>query len=164
MGEPPVRALVRGGIVAPPSPSYRRQLSDNVTVTVEGPMTEVDPDVSDRPPARVVLSMPDSTADALAHLLAAWHTARALAEVEDLGPDERTLAEALYDAAASGGYHCPFGSPGQGRTEPRPAELEAIGRVAAKFETTIGSTVTIRREDLKAVLRFADRLTPGRES
>jgi len=149
--------------MTPPSSSYRRELSDNVTVTVEGPMTEVDPDVSDRPPARVVLSMPDATADALAHLLAAWHTARALAEVEDLGPDERALAEALYNAAASGGYRCPFGSPGQGRAELRPAELEALGRVAATFETTIGATVTLRRDDLRAVLRFADRLTPGRE-
>jgi hypothetical protein len=146
-----------------PTPPYRRELSDNVTVTVEGAMTEVDPDVSDRPPARVVLAMPDYTADALAHLLAAWHTARALAEVEDLGPNERTLAEALYEAALSGGYRCPFGGPGRGRAELRPDEQEALGRVATTFETTIGSTVAVSREDLKAVLRFADRLTPRQE-
>jgi hypothetical protein len=149
--------------VTPPSPSYRRELSDNVTVTVEGPMTEVDPDISDRPPARVLLSMPDYTADALAHLLAAWHTARALADVEALGPDERSLAEALYDAATSGGYRCPFGSPGQGRADLRPDELQALGRAATTFETTIGATVAISREDLRAVLQVLDRLTPGQE-
>jgi hypothetical protein len=146
-----------------PGPSYRRELSDNVTVAVEGAMTEVDPDVSDRPPARVILVMPDSTADALAHLLSAWNLVRALAEVEDLGPDERTLADALYEAAAAGGYRCPFGSPSLGQTGLRPDESQALSRVAEAFETTIGSSVAIPRTDLAAVLRLLDRLTPGQE-
>jgi hypothetical protein len=40
-----------------------------MSVAVEGTISGVDPDVTERAPGRVVIVMPDFTADAVAHLL-----------------------------------------------------------------------------------------------
>lgn len=93
------------GLTAPPE--WRRELSEGVTVTVNGLVEEVDDSVpARRSAARVVVSMPDYVADTVAHLLASG--AEVLAD-RLAGPDERALAEALYSASQVNGYHCPSG-------------------------------------------------------
>jgi hypothetical protein len=95
--------------VPQPAASFRRELPDYVTVAVDGTIPNVDPDITERPSARVVLTMPDATADALAHVIAqAWQVADLLG-AERLGDGDRALAEALYEAAAASGYRCPDG-------------------------------------------------------
>ena len=87
--------------------SWRRELPDYVSVAVDGLMGGIDPDVSSRPSGRVVVVMPDSTADAFAHALSS------LGELADrLGMErdwmgEGELAVALFEAARAAGYHCP---------------------------------------------------------
>lgn len=67
----------------------------------------MDPDVTRRTPGRVMIAMPDFTADAVAHVL------RDLGELADrihLERDwtgERELAAALQEAARAAGYRCP---------------------------------------------------------
>ena len=94
--------------------SFRRELADRVTVTVEGTVSGVDPDVTVRCPGRVVVTMPDFVADELAHALGqAWQL------VDMLGRDTpgmgeaggRALTAALAEAAAAGGFRCPTAEP-----------------------------------------------------
>jgi hypothetical protein len=89
---------------------YRRQLHDYISIAVEGSLPDVDRDVAARPPARVVITMPDFAADSLAHLVArAWQVAEVMGGILDIGEPERELAEALYDAITASGYRCPAG-------------------------------------------------------
>ena len=54
--------------------------------------------------------MPDFAADNLAHLVGrAWQVAEAMGGVAEIGDGERDLAEALYEAITTSGYHCPLG-------------------------------------------------------
>lgn len=89
--------------------AFRRELPDYITVTVEGVIPDVDPDVADQSPARVVITLPDYAADSLAHLIArAWWMSRLFENEGRFGLADRALAEALYDAAAQT-YRCPDG-------------------------------------------------------
>ena len=87
--------------------SWRRELPDYVSVAVDGTLSGIDPDVTERAPGRVVIAMPDFTADAVAHVLSK------LGELADrLGMErdwmgERELAAALFEAARAAGYRCP---------------------------------------------------------
>lgn len=78
-----------------------------MSVAVDGELGGVDPDVTVRAPGRVVIVMPDFTADAVAHVLSN------LGELADrLGMErdwmgEHDLAVALFDAAQAAGYRCP---------------------------------------------------------
>jgi hypothetical protein len=89
--------------------AWRRDLPEYMTVSVDGTFTGVDPEITSRLPGRVVLTMPDFTADSLARVLAkAWQVARTM-EDPSIGPAERALAEGLAAAAEIGGYHCALG-------------------------------------------------------
>lgn len=91
-------------------PPFRRELPDYITVTVEGVVHGVDPDVADRPPARVVIALPDYVADGLAHLIAqSWWISRLFESEGRFGLAERALSEAIFAAAATN-YRCPDGS------------------------------------------------------
>lgn len=90
--------------------SWRRELPDYVSVVVDGTLSGVDPDVTERAPGRVVIVMPDFTADAVAHVLM---TLGELADRFGMERDwmgERDLSVALFEAARSAGYHCPTAS------------------------------------------------------
>ncbi len=89
--------------------SWRQDLPEYMTVSVDGVFAGVDPEITDRLPGRIVLTMPDFTADNLARVLAkAWQVARAMDD-PSIGPAERALAEGLAAAAQAGGYHCALG-------------------------------------------------------
>ena len=91
------------------TPAWRQELPEYMTVSVEGVFAGVDPEVTERLPGRVVLTMPDFTADNLARVLAkAWQVARAMDD-PSIGPVERALAEGLAAAAQVGGYRCALG-------------------------------------------------------
>ena len=96
------------------SPSFRRELSEFVTVSVDGAYNHFDPDVTERTPGRVVIAMPDFTADALAHVLSYLGRIAELLDTERVGVSPHELAEALYEAAASTGARCPDGTLAQG--------------------------------------------------
>ena len=88
-------------------PSFRRDLSEFMTVSVDGNYDTLDPDITDRAPGRVVIAMPDFTADAWAHVLRDLARIAELLDTECLGLSPQELAQALSDAAASTGVHCP---------------------------------------------------------
>jgi hypothetical protein len=95
--------------VTPNPVSFRRVLPDELVVAVDG-VLELDRDITERQPARIVLTMPDYVADDLAHLLAAIsRVAMIFGNFEDSGIDSPALAEVLYAAATSGDYCCPDG-------------------------------------------------------
>jgi hypothetical protein len=88
------------------SPTWHEDLPEYMTVAVDGVLTDVDPQITHRLPGRVVLTMPDFTADNLGRVLAkAWKIARAVDD-PSVGQAERALAEALVAAAEVGGYRC----------------------------------------------------------
>ena len=90
-------------------PLFRRDLPDYITVTVDGVIHGVDPDVADQPPARIIVILPDYAADSLAHLIAqSWWLSRLFDTEGRFGLADRALAEALF-AAAAGTYRCPDG-------------------------------------------------------
>lgn len=92
------------------SSPFHRTLPDELTVTVDG-TCDLDPDITDRRPVRVVIAMPDYVADSLAHLLGNLsRVADLLGAPDTTGVDAAELAQALYEAATSGDYHCPQGS------------------------------------------------------
>ena len=90
--------------------SWRRDLPEFVSVSVAGVFGGIDRDVTERTPGRVVIAMPDFTADALAHVFA--HLARIADTMngERVGVGEQELAQALFDAARASGYRCPSGA------------------------------------------------------
>ena len=89
------------------STQFHRALPDELTVSVDG-VLELDHDITERTAARVVVSMPDYIADALAHLLAdAARVAEVFGGFPSTGLDAAALADALYAAATSGDYRCP---------------------------------------------------------
>jgi len=91
-------------------PPFSRQLPDSVTVAADGTLT-LDPDITERPVARVVVTMPDYVADDLAHLLACLgRIAGTCGGLDGSGMHTDSLAAALYTAAASGGHRCPEGA------------------------------------------------------
>jgi hypothetical protein len=91
------------------SPTFRRDLPEYMTVSLDGVVTGVDPQITDRMPGRVVLTMPDFAADNLGRVLAkVWRVARAMSD-QSFGQTERALAEALVAAAEVGGFRCPLG-------------------------------------------------------
>ena len=92
-------------------PSFRRDLSEFMAVSIEGNYDTLDPDITDRTPGRVVIAMPDFTADAWAHVLSDLGRIAALLDTECLGLDPQELAQALSDAAASTGVYCPGAHP-----------------------------------------------------
>ena len=101
---------------------FRRELDDNITVAVDGTILDVDPDIAAEPPPRVIVTMPNSVADGLAHLLGqAVLIADILASDTTVGDGARQLAQALFDAASSSGYRCPVGGP------TAPPSLVAVG-------------------------------------
>jgi hypothetical protein len=86
--------------------NWHQNLPEYMNVSVDGVVAGVDPEITQRQPGRVVLTMPDFTADNLGRVLAkAWQVARALDD-PSIGPAERALAEALVAAAEVGGYRC----------------------------------------------------------
>jgi hypothetical protein len=89
---------------------WRRELPEFVSVAVEGPFRGLDRDVTERVPGRVVIAMPDFTADALAHVLNHLGQLADTLHIERVGVGEAELAAALFDAAQAAGYHCPFGT------------------------------------------------------
>ena len=92
--------------------SWRQELPDYVSVAVDGTLDGVDPDVTERAPGRVVIVMPDFTADAVAHVL---NRLGGLADQLGMERDwmgERELAAALFEAARAAGYRCPV-APGE---------------------------------------------------
>jgi hypothetical protein len=89
------------------TPHWQRELPDFVLVTVDGLVQGLDPDVTTRASGRVVIAMPDFTADAVAHAL---DTLGELADRLHMDRDwtgERELAAALREAAEAAGYCCP---------------------------------------------------------
>ena len=88
-------------------PSWRQELPDYVSVTVDGTLNGVDPDVTERAPGRVVIVMPDFTADAVAHVLSKLGELADRFGMERDWMGERELAAALFEAARAAGYHCP---------------------------------------------------------
>ena len=87
--------------------SWRRELPDYVSVAVDGAIGGIDPDVATQAPGRVVIVMPDYTADAVAHVLSKLGELADRFGVERDWMGEHELAVALFDAAAAAGYHCP---------------------------------------------------------
>lgn len=92
-----------------PDRPFRRELSEFVTVSVDGSYDHFDPDITERRPGRVLIAMPDFTADALAHVLSYLGRVAELLDADRLGVSPHELAEALYAAAASTGVRCPDG-------------------------------------------------------
>ena len=89
---------------------FRRELPDYIIVTLDGVVEGVDPDVTERPPGRVIITLPDYAADSLAHLVArSWWISRLFDSEDRFGLTDRALAEAIYAAAATT-YRCPDGS------------------------------------------------------
>lgn len=90
--------------------SFRRVLEDAVTVAIDG-TCELDPDITEQPVSRVVLTMPDYVADGLAHLLAYLsRVVSGFGGLDNSGIHSGSLAAALFSAAASGEYRCPEGA------------------------------------------------------
>jgi hypothetical protein len=93
------------------TPTWRRELPDQVTVTLNGTLPDVDPDlpgVQGRVVGRIVITLPDYAADSLSHLIeAVYRLSEVFGEPEWLGLNDRELAAALFEAAAASGYHCP---------------------------------------------------------
>lgn len=87
--------------------SWRRELPDFVSVAVDGAIGGIDPDITERAPGRVVIVMPDFTADAIAHVLSNLGELADRFGMERDWMGEHDLAVALSDAAAAAGYHCP---------------------------------------------------------
>ena len=87
--------------------SWRRELPDYVSVAVDGQVGGIDPDVTVRAPGRVVIVMPDFTADAVAHVLSNLGELADRFGMERDWMGEHDLAVALFDAAAAAGYQCP---------------------------------------------------------
>lgn len=87
--------------------SWRRELPDFVSVAVDGEIGGIDPDVTVRAPGRVVIVMPDFTADAVAHVLSNLGELADRFGMERDWMGEHDLAVALFDAAAAAGYRCP---------------------------------------------------------
>ena len=85
---------------------FRRELAEFVSVGVEGTYENFDPDITERTPGRVVVAMPDFTADALAHVLDHLGRFAELLDVDRLGVTPRELADALHEAAATTGVPC----------------------------------------------------------
>jgi hypothetical protein len=89
---------------------FRQDLPEYMAVSLDGVVTGVDPQITHRLPGRVVLTMPDFTADNLGRVLAkAWQIAQAM-EDPSIGQAERALAEALVAAAEAGGFRCALGA------------------------------------------------------
>jgi hypothetical protein len=93
---------------------FRRELPEHITVSVDGMYGDLVPDeeVKDtRSVGRVVLAMPDFYADTFAHSLAAlWQLIdRVGGGTQHVGPTERAIAAALFEAAQFMGYKCPDG-------------------------------------------------------
>lgn len=91
--------------------SWRRELPDYVSVAVDGELGGIDPDVTERPAGRVVIVMPDFTADAVAHVLDVLGELADRFGMQRDWTGEHELAAALSDAAAAAGYHCPDRAP-----------------------------------------------------
>ena len=89
---------------------FRRELPEFVSVWVEGAYENFDPDITERTPGRVVIAMPDFTADALAHALDYLGRLAELLDGERLGVGPGELAAALHAAAAVTGVPCTFES------------------------------------------------------
>jgi hypothetical protein len=81
---------------------FRRELSDYVTVMVDGKMPEVDPKVA-LSPDRVVVTMMDDTAHCLAHLLG---QVAELGEILGWRPDLGILVPELAGALHEATLHC----------------------------------------------------------
>ena len=88
------------------APYFHRELPEFVTVAVDGAYENFDPDITERTPGRVVIAMPDFTADALAHVLGYLARFADLLDAERLGVGPQELAEALHAAAATTGVPC----------------------------------------------------------
>lgn len=89
---------------------FRRELPEFVSVRVEGAYENFDPDITERTPGRVVVAMPDFTAEALAHVLNYLGRFAELLDAERLGVGPEELAQALHEAAAATGVPCAGGS------------------------------------------------------
>jgi hypothetical protein len=98
-------------VTATPQPSFRRDLSEFMTVSIDGNYDTLDPDITDRTPGRVVITIPDFTADAWAHVLTDLGRIAELLDTGRLGLSPQELAQALSEAAASTGVHCPDRTP-----------------------------------------------------
>ena len=85
---------------------FRRELAEFVSVEVQGTYENFDPDITDRTPGRVVIAMPDFTADALAHALGYLGRFAELLDADRLGVGPGELAQALREAAAATGVPC----------------------------------------------------------
>lgn len=90
--------------------SFRRDLPEFVSVRVDGAYENFDPDITERTPGRVVISMPDFTADSLAHVLDYLGRFADLLDMERLGVGPGDLAQALHEAAATTGMPCLSGA------------------------------------------------------
>lgn len=90
----------------PPVSSFNRELPEFVSVRVDGAYDYFDEDITERTPGRVVIAMPDFTADALAHVLSYLGRFAGLLDVDRLGVTPCELAEALHEAAAATGVSC----------------------------------------------------------
>jgi hypothetical protein len=92
-------------------PAWRQELSDHVTVALDGTLPDPDPDLpdgQDRVMSRVVISMPDYLAHSLSHLIARFcRLTDVFGEPEWLAPTAPELAEALAAAASAAGCYCP---------------------------------------------------------
>ena len=93
--------------------SWRRELPEYVSVAVDGEVRGIDPDVTARAPGRVVIVMPDFTADAVAHVLSHLGELADRFGMERDWMGEHELAAALFEAARVAGYHCPNTVPGE---------------------------------------------------
>jgi hypothetical protein len=99
----------------PTAELFRRELPEHITVSVDGVYDDLvsEDEVKDtRSVGRIVLAMPDFYADSLARNLAAlWRLVNSVgADTERVGPTERAIAEALFEAARFMGYQCPDGN------------------------------------------------------
>jgi hypothetical protein len=101
----------------PTAELFRRELPEHITVSVDGVYADLVPEdeVKDtRSVGRVVLAMPDFYADSLARSIAAlWRLVDGVGGgTKHVGPTERAIAEALFEAAQFMGYRSPDGSLG----------------------------------------------------
>ena len=86
--------------------AFSRDLPEFVSVRVDGAYDNFDRDITERTPGRVVVAMPDFTADALAHMLDYLGRLADVLDAERLGVGPHDLAQALHEAAAATGVPC----------------------------------------------------------
>jgi len=87
--------------------AFRRDLPEHITVTVDGVLTNLDagdPVPDERPVGRVVVTMPNFVADALAHALAkSWQVNQLFGGNIEIGSTERAaLRSTSVSAPATG--------------------------------------------------------------